>query len=379
MTGHDWQGESIHAGALPIHLAAQLKTCPEVVEVIQALLDVHPAGAGVADLSNVALPLHYALEVNDHSEVTDALSRAHPESAAIAASWEEIRRHDKKSVLRLRGFGSLQRTQIRTALEKFGRIEHLHHVQDKSSESIVIFVSEEDALAAYNAHLNDDGVVKVLPGMPLHFDDVDVAAQGSPVYVTTMGIAAASKSIDGPARRVVSYKYGTTKESGYFIYNDTSYDTYWDNLEAAVGAMKPLLGGYESWLRRCKKAEADHACVREVANLQLQLSEELELRPGLEEQIGMWQRTMQMIRDKKLSMHVDRFADTLLELLSFCDQVFSACPCLCLRIASHMHAAACAVYFAGRISVCGHTPCCLHVSNIAHSPVCCSRCLQEGE
>ena len=50
--------------------------------------------------------------------------------------------------------------------------------------------------------------------------------------------------------------------------------------------MKPLLADHEAWLGRCKKAEQDHEGVREVANLQLQLSDALELRPRLEERIG---------------------------------------------------------------------------------------------
>ena len=104
--------------------------------------------------------------------------------------------------------------------------------------------------------------------------------------------------------------------------------------------MKPLLADHEAWLGRCEKAEEDKACVREVAYLQLQLSDALELRPGLEEQIGMWKRTMQMIYDKQYEMHVDRFASTLLELVSFCDQVFHARQCLPAGITS-AHAGCC--------------------------------------
>ena len=308
--------------------------------MIQALLQVHPAGAGVAS-SNGALPLHYALKANGHGEVTQELFQGHPESAAIAAAWENIRRQDQKCILCFSGFGSVQRTHIWAALEKFGEIEHLHHVEFVPSNSFVMFASEDDALAAYNAHLNDQGEVKLKPGMPLHFD-VDVNAPGSRVFETPLGLMAEGKSISSPARRGGYYTYGTTQESGYFILQhnkDCEYHYYY-NLKEAVKAMKPLLADHEAWLGRCEKAEEDKACVREVAYLQLQLSDALELRPGLEEQIGMWKRTMQMIYDKQYEMHVDRFASTLLELVSFCDQVFHARQCLPAGIAS-AHAGCC--------------------------------------
>ena len=107
---------------LPLHLAAQLKpNHAEVQEVVDLLLAVNPGAARSTDSSG-ALPLHYALQVGDMSSVSKALSKEVAASGAMVSAWEEIRKADKRSLLRLGGFAGVARSDIQIALQRFGQV-----------------------------------------------------------------------------------------------------------------------------------------------------------------------------------------------------------------------------------------------------------------
>ena len=130
------------------------------------------------------------------------------------------------------------------------------------------------------------------------------------------GLAYAQQSL--ALGRALAYQYSTGDDSRFFSYADDVY-RYFDNLESVVGALEALLPDPPAWLSRCAEARANGASVRTVAQLQLELSGALELRSDVEEVVAHWRHTMQMIAQGRLHMHGDRFADTLLELVSFCD------------------------------------------------------------
>ena len=224
------------SGKLPLHVAAQRG--PAGDQVVKMLLAAHPAAACVTAACG-RLPLHFALEAGDVCSVAEALSKGHPAAPAIVSAWEEIRRTDKKSLLRLNdGFDGLTRGQIRSALEPFGHIEHLHHVKMKSEQSLVLFASAEAAAAAYAAH-NKAGAdrFELAPGSPLH-----IALEGARgrTFQTSMGVMGKHKNIRKPGLCVTDYTYGTTAETGYFRYKDTGGGNVWALLQQAVRAMEKL-------------------------------------------------------------------------------------------------------------------------------------------
>ena len=330
------------SGKLPLHVAAQRG--PAGDQVVKMLLAAHPAAACVTAACG-RLPLHFALEAGDVCSVAEALSEGHPAAPAIVSAWEEIRRTDKKSLLRLNdGFDGLTRGQIRSALQPFGHIEHLHHVKMKSEQSLVLFASAEAAAAAYAAH-NKAGAdcFELAPGSPLH-----IALEGARgrTFQTSMGVMGKHKNIRKPGLCVTDYTYGTTAETGYFRYKDTGGGNVWALLQQAVRAMEKLFpcaaaggaytmeyfvaaGGSHTMAyyasEDCDGEETPRLVrdemsrsIREAAELLLQLSRTITLRQDVEEDVRMWQHTVQMIVDKQLSY--DDANGLIMELLSFCDQ-----------------------------------------------------------
>ena len=77
-------------GALPLHLAA-LHGAP--LEVMQALLDAHPAAASTRD-ENGDLPLHWAAFHEGCADVVELLLRAYPEAAYLTSIYGCLPLHD---------------------------------------------------------------------------------------------------------------------------------------------------------------------------------------------------------------------------------------------------------------------------------------------
>jgi hypothetical protein len=288
-----------------LHLAAKQTPSVELLELCEALLGVYGEG-GSAKGAGEAVPLQLALREDHSSHVAALLARGLPQAEEIRAAWEQAaRQRGEKSVLRLGGFEALSREQLREVFEPFGTVRLLHHVQGHSSESVVVFATEEAAVAAKEAY--ERGSLKPL----------DTAPNGRTYDCGPLGLAGSSKTCGGPGW---AFDYACVGENeGYFRFRDTEY-TYFSNLEEAVEAMREVLPAAERWAERCREAEARGASVAEVAALQLEMSEAMEVRGGAEAEVQAWQEGMAAMAQRRLAMHVDRFADTLLELLSFCDQ-----------------------------------------------------------
>ena len=143
-------------GRHPLHYAAGAAGTADG-PVARALLQAHEASAAVADVHG-GLPLHYAFvaEAGTGADVARALLEAHPASAGAAEGYREAWRRAVTvdggiTVLRLHGFCARGVEDVRAALRPFGEIKHLHHVQGRSSETVVVFASEAAALSAFRS------------------------------------------------------------------------------------------------------------------------------------------------------------------------------------------------------------------------------------
>lgn len=82
------------------------------------------------------------------------------------------------TVFRMDGFSEWKCSEIKEVLEKFGKISMIHHVPGYTNRTLVLFVDEDDAVKAFEAHggvidetvLEQDGEFKttVSPGQPLY-------------------------------------------------------------------------------------------------------------------------------------------------------------------------------------------------------------------
>lgn len=210
--------------------------------------------------------------------------------------------------LRLFGCTELSRQEIMDALQPFGTVKHLHHVQGITVETLVIYSSQAEAKAAFVGFSGSDETAQAA------YQEAPATRTGHRIGGTLKGCERLCFSADSPGTVHLTSSAASTSNV------ESTPGNFFGELKAAVDRIHFAgSGGDCSWRNRAAHAYRCAATIPQAAAILRGLSLAIpNLRPGCEVELEKWQRTMRGMAKGQIDfMSPARISDALKELLSF--------------------------------------------------------------
>jgi hypothetical protein len=196
---------------------------------------------------------------------------------------------------------SISEAEIRESLSSYGRVCHIHHLNN-GSESFVIFSRKSGADNAATFDFN------TLPSVQATMERREEIRTEQ----ANQGHCIAFPQVDHLGRSEPSWE-------GPVHYDSDSDGLYWENLNKFVALISEIIRDVQGLIEEFISLKNENAYQSKVSSFLLRVSgaipEELIINAHA---LATWKSTMALFATERLSQHVDRFADTSINELLGC-------------------------------------------------------------